>query len=151
MKISQATVKDVDMIAELFDQYRQFYEQPADLAGCHAYIKARLENGESTIFMAQLENGQAIGFTQLYDSFCSVAMTPIVYLYDLYVAQAHRREGVGRALMARAEQYARKKNASRLTLETGIDNKKAQALYESIGYVRNIEFYGYDFGISSND
>ena len=147
MKITQATVNDVEKIAILFDKYRQFYEQAPNLEGCRNYIQTRLENGESTIFMAQLENGETVGFTQLYDSFCSVAMTPIVYLYDLFVDKPQRRTGVGKALMARAEQYARENNASRLTLETGIDNSKAQALYESIGYVRNTEFYGYDFGI----
>ncbi|MEM7334755.1 MAG: GNAT family N-acetyltransferase [Chloroflexota bacterium] len=147
MKITQATVNDVDAIAVLFDKYRQFYEQEPNLAGCTAYIKARLENNESTIFIARLDSGETVGFTQLYDSFCSVNMTPIVYLYDLFVDEAQRRHGVGRALMARAEQYARDNNASRLSLETGIDNSKAQALYESIGYVRNTAFYGYDFRI----
>ena len=37
----------------LFDAYRQFYEQPPDLALARAFIGGRLERGESIVFLAE--------------------------------------------------------------------------------------------------
>lgn len=47
-------------------------------------MKARLENHESVILIAE-ENGEFIGFTQLYPTFSSVSMKRIYILNDLFV------------------------------------------------------------------
>ena len=62
MNISKATVSDIDEIAILFDQYRQFYECPADLGAAKSYLNKRLNNQESTVFLARNSNGNAVGF-----------------------------------------------------------------------------------------
>lgn len=144
VKIGRADISHIDELANLFDQYRQFYEQEANVAGCEAYLRARLANDESIIFIAHTDEGEAVGFTQLYSSFCSVAMQPICYLYDLFVAPAARRKGVGRALMNTATEFAQASGSSRLSLQTAVDNVPGQALYESLGYKRDTHFYAYD-------
>ncbi len=147
MEITQANLSHVEKVAKLFNQYRIFYDMPAAPEACKEFIQMRIENEESVIFVAINEEGESGGFTQLYPSFCSVELKPILYLYDLYVAPQFRRQGVGKALMQRATQYAEQINADRLTLETATDNLSAQALYESIGYERDTEFYTYHFEI----
>lgn len=42
--IIQANLTHVDLIAPLFDSYRQFYKQAPDLAGAHQFILERLTN-----------------------------------------------------------------------------------------------------------
>ena len=39
MIIRQATVADLDLVAPLYDAYRQFYTQPADLAAAIPNLK----------------------------------------------------------------------------------------------------------------
>jgi ribosomal protein S18 acetylase RimI-like enzyme len=95
------------------------------------------------IFLALDKAGNALGFTQLYPGWCSVSASPTWVLYDLYVDASVRQRGVGRALMHAAEKMARKSRASRIDLETAIDNYTAQALYESLGYERERDFYKY--------
>jgi ribosomal protein S18 acetylase RimI-like enzyme len=46
--------------------------------------------------------------------------------------------------MEAARQYASARGADRLTLETAITNRAAQALYEDLGYARSEEFYTYN-------
>ena len=46
--------------------------------------------------------------------------------------------------MERARQFGRASGAQRLELSTAEDNRPAQALYESLGYVRDEEFYFYE-------
>jgi ribosomal protein S18 acetylase RimI-like enzyme len=142
--IQRATASDVDAVAELFDLYRQFYEQEPDPRKCRDYIKARISREESVIFVAYAAGGGiAQGFTQLYPTFCSVEATRMLVLYDLFVRQDIRSSGVGTALMKYAEEYARSCGASRIHLETHHSNIHAQRLYESLGYKKDIEFFHY--------
>jgi ribosomal protein S18 acetylase RimI-like enzyme len=135
--ISCATLDDLDALATLFDGYRVFYKQPSDVALARAFIEERLRRDESVIFIARDgDNREALGFTQLYPMFSSVAARRIWVLNDLFVAATARKRGVARALMDRARDFAREAGALRLILETAEDNHAAQALYESLGYVR---------------
>ena len=138
-----AALPDVDAIALLFDAYRQFYEQPADLSLAASFIQGRLEQQQSVIFLAQTTLAQPVGFCQLYPSFCSVLAQPIAVLYDLFVLPEARQTGTGRALMQTAEHYAQQQGFARLDLTTAKTNTQAQALYESEGWVRDEVFYAY--------
>jgi ribosomal protein S18 acetylase RimI-like enzyme len=143
MEIITAGLEHLDPLAELFDGYRQFYEQPPARKRARDYLAARIRQNESVIFLARDDHGSALGFTQLYPTFCSVATAPIWVLYDLFVAETARRRGVGRALMERAHEHARRSGAQRIDLSTAIDNETAQALYEDLGYQRDREFFVY--------
>lgn len=52
------------------------------------------------------------------------------------VAQEHRRQGAGRALMAAAEEWARTVGVSKIELHVFPYNAAALALYDSLGYQR---------------
>ncbi|WP_046985182.1 GNAT family N-acetyltransferase [Delftia tsuruhatensis] len=141
--IHTAIPEDAALIAPLFDAYRQFYEQPADADAALAFITARLERGESVILLARRPDGSALGFCQLYPSFCSVLAAPIYVLYDLFVVPDARRLGVGRALLLAAEAHARATGHARMDLTTARNNLRAQALYESLDWVRDEVFLTY--------
>ncbi|MEL0166665.1 MAG: GNAT family N-acetyltransferase [Pseudomonadaceae bacterium] len=141
--ISLATPADVDALAVLFDQYRQFYEQSTDLPRAVSFLRSRLENGNSTVLMAQTADGALAGFCQLYPSFCSVDTAPICILYDLFVAAEYRQKGVASALLVAAEEQARAQGAVRMELATAITNTSAQRLYEATGWVRDTTFLHY--------
>ena len=146
IKTRYATATDLDAVAVLFDGYRQFYEQPSDLALARRYLTERLERKESVLIVAEDDQGALIGFTQLYPTFCSVRAAHTFVLYDLFVTPAARGTGAGRALMLAAEAHARKAGAARMELSTAKTNVVGQALYESLGWERDISFlvYGRD-------
>ena len=144
--VRQAVLADLDAVADLFDHYRQFYGQASDLAAARAFLTARFEHGESTIFLAESE-GQALGFTQLYPSFSSVSMARVFVLNDLYVAPSARRHGVGQQLLKAAVIHAGQLGAVRLSLTTAVDNVTAQSLYESTKWLRDEKFYTYHLAL----
>jgi ribosomal protein S18 acetylase RimI-like enzyme len=90
------------------------------------------------------DGGEPQGFVQLYPIFASVEMRRLWVLNDLFVADAARRSGIGRALMRRAERHARETGAAGLTLSTALDNARAQRLYESELYERDAVFCVYN-------
>ena len=142
--IRRATLDDLPALSRLFDAYRQFYQQPADLAKAHDFIQARLCKHESVIYLAEDATGQAIGFCLLYPSFCSLIAAPIYVLSDLFVAPEARRSGAARGLLATAEHAARDAGFARLDLTTAKTNLPAQSLYQSMGWVRDEVYYSYN-------
>ena len=146
MKIYQVTQEDVHEVAELFDSYRVFYEQPSDMEAAKEFIRERLEKKESVIFAA-VEEGKYIGFTQLYPAFSSISMKRTWILNDLYVTAESRNKGTGRQLLNAAKQFAKETNAKGLTLQTAVDNITAQHLYESDGWVKDEQFFYYELSV----
>ena len=146
-KIIEAESSHIEQVGKLFDLYRQFYEYDSNIIESTNYIKDRINNKESKIFIAINNDNEAIGFVQLYETFGSLDLGKIIILYDLYVEKGHRRNKVGKQLMLRSHEYAKKINAKRIQLSTATDNFIGQSLYESLGYVKDIDFYTYDFEI----
>ena len=148
IKIATATKADVAAIAPLFDAYRQFYQYAPDLALANRYIAERIEKADALILLAQDASAQALGFCQLYPTFCSLEAKPIYALYDLYVAPAARGAGIGNLLLLAAEQSAREHGMCRLDLTTAKTNLPAQAAYEALGWVRDEVYFSYSKAVS---
>ena len=146
--VRQATIRDLDQLVPLFDDYRQFYGRTSDPCAAREFLEARFHNEESTVFIAH-EDERAIGFTQLYPSFSSISLARIFILNDLFVNEQARRKGVASALMSAAMQFATASGADRLSLSTAITNDAAQALYHSAGWKRDDQFLVYDFDIQT--
>jgi len=131
--IRRARQDDLDNLAVLFDLYRQFYECPSDPEAAKRWLQHNMEAQRSIIFTADT-GSELLGLTQLYPALCSVDLVEYYVLYDLYVLENARRQGVARALMNAASLWAREQGAARLDLETARDNAAGQALYRDLGY-----------------
>jgi len=134
MQIKRITSSEYKLVTGLFDKYRVFYEQPSDVTLAENFIKERLENKESVIFVALANDGRPAGFTQLYPAISSVRAIKNWLLNDLYVDAAYRKQGIGEALIKTAMDFAAGEKARYLKLETAVDNYTAQSLYEGIGF-----------------
>ncbi len=142
MNIITATADHLDILAPLFDGYRVFYKQASDLEAARSFLSERFQKKDSTIFLALDENGNGLGFTQLYPSFSSVSMQRTYILNDLYVSKAARGKGVGESLLEHAKAFAKQQGAKGLTLETAVDNP-AQKLYERLEWKKDTDVFHY--------
>ena len=143
MNITRASLGDVNDVARLFDAYRQFYNQPQDLARARTFIESRLQRADSVILLARHAKGAPAGFVQLYPSYSSVRTAPILILNDLFVHADFRHQGVGEALMRRAAEVAAARGAVAVELATQRTNTTAKRLYLRMGYVKDQEFDHY--------
>lgn len=146
--IRRAHPDDLLGLATLFDLYRQFYECPADLDAAAKWLQQNMEAQRSVIFTADT-GSELLGFTQLYPALCSVDLVEYFVLYDLYVLESARRQGVARALMNAASQWAEDQGAARLDLETARDNTAGQALYGSLGYTLDEVFLKFSLDLTT--
>ena len=62
------------------------------------------------------------------------------HLLLLYVAPHHRRRGLGTALMAQAEAWARQRGDRHIGLHVFNDNQPALALYQKLGFLPQASF-----------
>ena len=131
IKITLANEEHLDELARLFNLYRIFYEQKDDIDRARYFIKNRLTNEESIIFISTDGSEKLNGFV----------------LYDLYVDQNHRGEGVGRLLMNQARDFAKENDYKRLELSTAKDNFIGQSLYKSLGYEVDEDFFHFSLDI----
>ncbi|KON85475.1 acetyltransferase [Sporosarcina globispora] len=143
MEIYQASMNDLIGVSALFNLYRVFYKQGSNLQAAGEYIKERLENKDSVIFVARNE-GTYLGFTQLYPTFSSISMKRAWILNDLYVDAQARKHGIGEMLIEKAKELAAETGAVSISLSTAHDNFNAQRLYEKIGFKRDEQFYHYE-------
>ena len=145
--VRRVTPADLDLVAPLFDSYRQFYGRPGDRRAARGFLRERMSQGESVIFLAEAGAGDAVGFAQLYPTFSSLSLARVLILNDLFVRPDHRTRGVGSSLLAACSDYARSQKAARLTLSTAHDNHAAQALYEARGWTRDNQFVVYNLAL----
>jgi len=129
----KATSQDLPQLAELFDQYRVFYHKDSDIPAAENFLKQRIENKDSEIFVAESE-GKLTGFVQLYPLFSSTRMKRYWLLNDLYVNENYRGKGFSKKLIEEAKQLAKSTDASGVLLETGKSNDIGNQLYPSCGF-----------------
>lgn len=146
LTIRQAGVAEIDSLAQLFDEYRQFYGRTSDLPAAREFLMSRFNHGESALFLACVA-GTPAGFIQLYPSFSSVSLARTFILNDLFVSHEFRRQGLASELLKAAADYAQKLGAIRLTLSTATSNTEAQALYTSANWKRDEQFYVYHLAL----
>jgi len=142
MNTKRATKDDLQVLIPLFDGYRVFYNQTSNPEAAGTFLAERFEKEDSVILIAVDEEGNGLGFTQLYPSFSSVSMQRTYILNDLFVTPDARGKGIGEALMEHAKQFANTQNAKGLTLETNTDNP-ARFLYERLGWEKDTEVFHY--------
>ena len=148
LRVWRGGPSDLDDAARLFQGYLDFYgkDHPGDRV--RAFIQARLDSGDSRIFLAAIDD-RAVGFMQLYPAFASLSLAPSWILNDLFVNSSARGQGVGEALMQAARELAVGTAAAEIFLQTARDNAVAQRLYERLGYQRDDEFLVYTLGLAA--
>lgn len=108
--------------------------------GEHAAEIAGYFNGESKnqpeVLLAFDAYGEVVGFVEL--SIRSNAEEcysgRVAYLEGWYVDQAHRRSGVGRALVGAAEDWGRSQGCTEMASDTEINNAPSAAAHEAAGF-----------------
>jgi GNAT superfamily N-acetyltransferase len=80
-------------------------------------------------------DGEPAGFALFFHNFSTFLSRRGLYLEDLYVRPAHRRHGVGRALLTRLAALAVERGCGRLEWSVLDWNQDAWRFYESLGAV----------------
>lgn len=144
MLIQQCTNHHLSRLAEIFNDYRIHFEQESDLIGSTAFLEERLMKNQAVIFVAIDEASEEyMGFTLLYPMFSSLKVKSTWTLNDMFIAEKFRKFGVASKLLEKVKEFGEQTDAQWIALKTGIENEKAQALYEKFGFKKDEGHYYY--------
>ena len=89
-----------------------------------------MEHPCALVLVAEVPGLGVVGYLVAYCETTLLANGPAVWVSELIVNERARREGVGRALMARAEDWSRERGAAQVALATS----RAGEFYRALGY-----------------
>lgn len=142
MRITAATLDNLDKLTPMFIHYRELYGAMPQPEASKDFLRERLTKQETIILLA-FEDETLLGFCLVYPSFSSVSLRPMWILNDLYVAETARRKQVASQLLKAIAKQARDNNAVRLRVSISASNEIAQSLYEAAEFSEDQNFRSY--------
>lgn len=127
--IRAATVSDAQAIAVLTHEEMGYDAAPALVA---MQLARCMVSPSDCVLVAEMD-GAVVGFIHACDYRLLYAQ-PMMNIMGIAVASAHRRRGIGRALLDAVERWARASGASGVRLVSGAQRVEAHLFYRSCGY-----------------
>jgi len=133
VKIRQATASDIAAMNELF-------RKDLGYEGCTLEIVekqfAGLDNSREAVFVAEVgdDSGHIAGVIHI-EKYNVLYFPTMANILGLAVAADFRRQGIGSALLKRAEEWAPENGASSMRLNSGESRKQAHEFYRAQGYI----------------
>jgi GNAT superfamily N-acetyltransferase len=131
--LAAPTRREIDALAEIFDQYRAHYGEASDAVRSASWLDEHLRKGRLRVFVAE-GSGRLVGFAITMETPASLRLAHFWQIRDLFVLPTHRRLAVGRALLASVREAALASGALRLVVQTEDNNDPALRLYTDSGY-----------------
>ena len=93
-----------------------------------------IKEEDSEIFVAEDENQAFLGYIFIGKSINMMTGQVHGFIYDIFVKEGHRNQGVGKALLEKAQNYCRKKGYSTISLMASPKNQEAIKFYSETGF-----------------
>ena len=111
-------------------------EDPADLLTDTERFFAGEDELLEAVLVAEHSTDGLVGFAELslrpYAEGCRTS--PVAFLEAWYVAPSHRREGIGGALMAAAEGWARAQGCREFASDALVENEASALAHRALGF-----------------
>ncbi len=131
-KIREASPAEVERVLGM---YEWLFAPPGsvpprwDADHARAAIAQAIEEPESAVLVAE-RRGDLLGLCTAYLDLNSVRFGPRCWVEDLAVSPQHRSQGVGKALLDAARDWARDRGATHLELDSADARADAHRFYE---------------------
>lgn len=142
--VREMTAADLEAVSLLAEQLVQLHHGwdttrffiTSDIAkGYHRYFHSLLDDERTLLLVAELD-GTIAGY--LYGSLEARDWAKLLdahgAIHDVFVGEAHRKQGVAKALMNAAKTRFTAKGAKQLVLYSASANTQGQALFRALGY-----------------
>ena len=116
---------------------------PKTPAGEHAQELTEILEGRPVttlplvILVAEANDRELVGFLEVdlrsHADGCNPSR-PVGYVEGWYVEENHRHRGIGRRLLAAAEDWARSQGCAEMASDTWVDNDVSQRVHQALGY-----------------
>lgn len=134
VRIGTVAVSQLERLLPLIEGYQRFHGVGDIDRGRNRGFYGRLvAPSPHGVLLGAWRGAGPIGFACLHWSLDSVRMRETVTLHDIYVEEADRGAGIGRALITAAMDQGRARGAHALIWANDPGNHTAQRLFDSLG------------------
>jgi ribosomal protein S18 acetylase RimI-like enzyme len=116
----------------------ELFRDAPGLPRSERFLREVMRAQDQAVLVAEGNDGQLLGLVhvQVFDTPSEPQMVQRRrgHVEDLVVDAAYRRTGIGRALMAAAEEWCRDRGAFQLVLTVWTGNEEAERFYAELGY-----------------
>ena len=133
--IHQLAPSDIALMGEVLTLFGEAFNEIktcGDRRPSAEYLE-RLLRGDSFIALAALKDGRVVGGLAAYELRKFEQERSEIYIYDLAVAAAHRRNGVATGLILELKKIARDRGAYVIFVQADLGDAPAIALYTRLG------------------
>ncbi|HSY68349.1 MAG TPA: GNAT family N-acetyltransferase [Edaphobacter sp.] len=137
-KVRQAQTSDQHDLAKM----RELLWPDSSIEEHRKEVDAVLRTGRygtlpMAILVSQDEDGALTGFLEVglrsHADGCDTAQ-PVGFVEGWFVHEAFRRQGIGKALMQFAEEWARSHGCQEMASDTWIDDERSQRTHQALGF-----------------
>ena len=143
ISIRSLAPEDVPLMKEMLAMFGQAFDDvdtyTRDQPGT-AYLE-RLLGSDYFIALVALKNGAVVGGMTAYELQKFEQERSEIYIYDLAVAAAHRREGIATALIQELKIIAAARGAYVIVVQADLGDAPAEALYTKLGTRENVSHF----------
>lgn len=136
-QIRPAVAADVPQLAPMRKTLYREASPEEHLADVTAILAGDPASTMPLTLIVATEGGELVGFAEVglrsHADGCD-PVRPVGFLEGWYVVDARRESGVGRALLAAAEDWCREHGAREIASDTWIDNERSQRAHEAVGF-----------------
>jgi len=142
--IREATPEDTQVILDLIIELAVYEKAPEQVKATPEILRHNLfENPSAYALLAFSKSDEPLGFALYFFNFSTWTGKPGIYLEDLYVKEAYRKLGIGKALFGQLGMIAQEKGCPRLDWAVLKWNQPSIDFYEkTLGATRMEEWVG---------
>jgi GNAT superfamily N-acetyltransferase len=135
VSIRPARPGDEHHLFRLIGELARFEKLEQRVTGSAASLAEHLfgERPVAEALVAELTSGEMVGFALCFTSYSTFLTRPGLYLEDLFVLEAHRKRGIGKALLDAVRELAVARGAGRLEWSVLDWNQDAIDFYRRAG------------------
>lgn len=132
MEIRTARTNEIDDVVAAYDW---LFAPPGSVppmwhpGAAAARLEAAIGADDANVFVADVD-GRVAGFVTVYDEFNSVRFGHRAWVEDLAVDPERRSQGLGKALLDAAKDWARERGATHLELDSAETRTDAHRFYD---------------------
>jgi aminoglycoside 3-N-acetyltransferase I len=144
--VRQLTSADIPLLRKLNVLFGQAFHDPETYGAeppSDAYLTGLLAR-EHIVTLVALSGEEVVGGLVAYELEKFERARRELYIYDLAVAEAHRRQGVATALIERLREIATERGAWVIYVQADHGDEPAIALYEKLGSREDVMHFDID-------
>ena len=127
--------EDVELLRSLLRVFGEAFDEVDTY--CRAqpssdYLRRLLDN-DNFIALSALKNGEVVGGLAAYELQKFEQERSEIYIYDLAILSAHRREGIATELIQKLQSIGIKRRAHVIFVQADLGDEPAIALYTKLG------------------